>query len=75
MGCLLVSLMPLDTTVEIPAILEAPERTTLFPPAPARVVEVLVEEGDRVEQGQTLVILQSPQVDHQIEMIGHRMER
>ncbi|WP_342347571.1 biotin/lipoyl-binding protein [uncultured Nitrospira sp.] len=73
MGCLLMSVMPLDTTVEIPAILEAPERTTLFPPAPATVVDVLVQEGDRVEEGQTLLILQSPQVDQQIEMIGHRI--
>lgn len=72
-GCLLMSVMPLDTTVEIPAILEAPERTTLFPPAPAMVVEVLVEEGERVESGQTLVILQSPQVEHQIDIIGHRI--
>ncbi|WNM63859.1 site-2 protease family protein [Candidatus Nitrospira neomarina] len=73
MGCVLVSVMPLDTTVEVPAILEAPERTTLFPPAPAMVVEVLVEEGDRVEPGQTLLILQSPQVEHQIDIIGHRI--
>lgn len=73
MGCLLLSVMSLDTTVEIPAILEAPERTTLFPPAPATLVDVLVKEGDRVEEGQTLLILQSPQVDQQIEMIGLRI--
>lgn len=73
MGCLLMSVMPLDTTVEIPAILEAPERTTLFPSAPATVVDVLIQEGDRVEEGQTLLILQSPQVDQQIEMIGLRI--
>nr|MBA3613191.1 biotin/lipoyl-binding protein [Nitrospirales bacterium] len=73
MGCLLMSVMPLDTTVEIPAILEAPERTTLFPPAPATLVDVLVKEGDRVEEGQTLLILQSPQVDQQIEMLGLRI--
>ncbi|GJL59182.1 MAG: hypothetical protein NPIRA03_20390 [Nitrospirales bacterium] len=73
MGCLLMSMMPLDTTVEVPAIIEAPERTTLYPSVSAMVVEVLVDEGDRVEQGQTLLILQSPQVNHQIDMVGHRI--
>jgi putative peptide zinc metalloprotease protein len=73
MVMLLLGVVPLDRTVEIPAVLEAPDRATIFPPAPAKIVEVLVEEGDRVEQGETLLVLESPQVEHQIQIIGHRI--
>lgn len=73
MVLLVMGLLPLDRTVEIPAILEAPERATIFPPAPATIANVFAKKGDRVEQGQTLLILESPQVEHQIQIIGHRI--
>ncbi len=70
---LILGLIPLDRMVSIPAVLEARERATIFSPVPARILEVNVEEGDRVEKGDTLVILEAPNIEQQIRMLEQRI--
>ncbi len=73
MVILILGLIPLDRMVSIPAVLEARERATIFSPVPARILEVNVEEGDRVEKGDTLVILEAPNIEQQIRMLEQRI--
>jgi len=70
---LILGLIPLDRMVSIPAVLEARERATIFSPVPARISKVNVQEGDRVEKGDKLVILESPKIEQQIHILEHRI--
>ncbi|MDH5563097.1 MAG: biotin/lipoyl-binding protein [Nitrospirota bacterium] len=65
--------IPLDRMVSIPAVLEARERATIFAPAPAKILKVNVQEGDRVEQGDILLILESPKIEQQIRLLDQRI--
>ena len=69
---LLLGLVPLDRVVAIPAVLEARDRAIIFSSVPARIVEVNVHEGDRVEKGDILVLLESPNLDRQILALEER---
>jgi putative peptide zinc metalloprotease protein len=73
MFILILGLVPLDRMVSIPAILEARERATIFSPVPARIIEVNVEEGDRVKKGDMLVRLEAPNIDQKIRMLAQRI--
>ena len=73
MVILILGLIPLDRMVSIPAVLEARERATIFSPVPARIIEVIIQEGDRVEQGDMLVILEAPNLEQKIRMLGQRI--
>ncbi len=46
----------------------------LYAPAPARIDRVLVEEGQAVGRGERLVELSAPDFDHQLEVLGARIE-
>jgi putative peptide zinc metalloprotease protein len=70
---LILGFIPLDRMVSIPAVLEARERATIFSPVPARIIEVKVEEGDRVEKGDKLVILEAPNLEQKIRMLTQRI--
>ena len=73
MVILILGLLPLDRMVSIPAVLEARERATIFSPVPARIIEVNVQEGDRVEKGDKLVILEAPNIEQKIRMLEQRI--
>ncbi|MGD9852323.1 MAG: site-2 protease family protein [Nitrospirales bacterium] len=68
----LAGFLPVDSTVSIPAVLQATERASLYPPAPSKVVELLVREGEEVEAGETLLILESPSLERQLRLIEER---
>ena len=70
---LIAGIIPLDRMVSIPAVLEARERATIFSPAPAKILKVNVQEGDRVKQGDMLFILESPKIEQQIRMLDQRI--
>jgi putative peptide zinc metalloprotease protein len=70
---LILGLIPLDRMVSIPAVLEARERATIFSPVPARILEVNVQEGDRVEKGDKLIILEAPNIEQKIRMLAQRI--
>ncbi|MDR4494603.1 MAG: site-2 protease family protein [Nitrospirales bacterium] len=68
----LAGFLPVDSTVSMPAILQATERASLYPPAPSKVLEILVQEGELVEAGQALLVLESPSLDRQLRLIEER---
>jgi len=70
---LIFGFIPLDRMVSIPAVLEARERATIFSPVPARIIEVNVQEGDRVEKGDTLVRLEAPNIEQKIRLLAQRI--
>jgi 3-methylcrotonyl-CoA carboxylase alpha subunit len=46
---------------------EATDRASLTTPMPGTVVKVLVEEGDEVEEGQTLLVLEAMKMEQSVE--------
>ena len=73
MVILSLGLIPLDRVVAIPAVLEARDRSTIFSSVPARIVEVKVDEGDQVDEGDMLMQLESPNLDRQILALEERL--
>ncbi|WP_273825306.1 HlyD family efflux transporter periplasmic adaptor subunit [Pseudomonas asplenii] len=63
LGLLLLVAVPWRSSVEVPAMLEAGRVTALHAPVAARVRQVNVEDGQRVEQGAVLVELESPDIE------------
>jgi putative peptide zinc metalloprotease protein len=70
---IILGLLPLDRMVSLPAVLEAREWATIFSPVPARIIEVNVQEGDRVAKGDKLVILESPKNEQHIRILEQRI--
>jgi putative peptide zinc metalloprotease protein len=70
---LLLGFIPLDRMVAIPGVLEARDRAMIFSSVPARIVEVAVQEGAHVKKGETLMILESPNLEQQIRILGERL--
>lgn len=60
----LAVILPLPTVVRVPAVAVATEESRIHSVVPAWVSEVTVYEGRRVEKGQILVILESPDLEN-----------
>jgi putative peptide zinc metalloprotease protein len=73
MVILILGCIPVDRMVSIPAVLEARERATIFSPVPTRIIEVNVQEGDRVKKGDTLVRLEAPNIEQKIRLLAQRI--
>ena len=69
----LAGLIPLDRMVAIPAVLEAQERATIFTSVPGKIVAIKVEEGEEVKEGDLLVLLESPKLEHDIHRLEERL--
>lgn len=63
---LLWALLPLSVDVHVPAVLKSARSQQLFAPESAQVVQVNIRVGDRVEEGQVLLQLSSPELDQQL---------
>ena len=53
-------LLPWRSGVELPALLEAPRASALYPPLPARLAGLKVRDGQRVQAGELLLELEAP---------------
>ncbi len=60
--------LPLSTHVRMPAVLAAPQLTSLYTPVPARVAKIHVGAGDKVETGTALVALVSHDLTQDIKL-------
>ena len=58
--------VPWSTRVTVPAVLDAGQVARLYPPRAARIKSVLVKPGDNVKQGQALLQLEQPDLDHEM---------
>lgn len=66
-------LLPVYNRVEIPAVLHASVYNKIYAPVPARIEEILVQSGERVEKGQILFRLSSPEVEFNIQLLEQRL--
>ena len=62
---ILLFVVPWSTRVTLPAVLDSGAMARVYPPRSARIKSVLVKAGDQVEQGQVLVQLDHPDLDHE----------
>ncbi len=62
----LLSLMPVNTTVRMPALMLAGEEARVFAPFPAYVKDVYAKNGVQVQKGDPLVTLHAPQLEHEL---------
>lgn len=65
--------MPIDRSVEIPAVMHAKNYARFYPALPARIEEVLVAKGEKVEAGQKLFRLSSVELDYNIHIVSRRL--
>jgi putative peptide zinc metalloprotease protein len=77
-----LAFVPWQSSLALPAVLRAADTAELYAPVPARIAEVRIAAGERVEAGQILLDLASPELDHalaqeerRIAQLQHRMLR
>jgi putative peptide zinc metalloprotease protein len=73
-GLVAVLALPWQSRVVAPAILQS-ETASIYAPESARVGAVRVEEGDVVEPGTILIVLESPDLTHELEQATLRHDR
>jgi putative peptide zinc metalloprotease protein len=64
-----LTLIPLHTSVSLPAVLQASSYATIFAPTPGRLQQVLVHDGQVVRAGDPLVILENPSLDKEVQLV------
>jgi len=67
-------LVPWRTTVEAPGLMGAERRATVYAAAPGRVAAVPVSVGARVGEGEPLVVVASPDLDHAAAQAARRVD-
>ncbi len=73
-GGLIVFLVPLSTTVRIPAVLEACQQTTVYTGNAGRIQSIHVRSGDYVDKGDLLLVLESPEITFRLDQTRRRLE-
>ncbi len=66
--------LPWQQTARLPATLRAVRHTTLFPPRAARLVTPLPKVGVRFSQGETLLRLEAPDLEHEFQTLQRQIE-
>ncbi len=65
-GLIVAVLVPWQSTIRMPAVVEALEHTPLYAPSVAQVVQLHVQQGDSVKTGDALVTLKSVELENEI---------
>jgi len=73
-GLGVISLVPWQSTVRIPAVVEAAEQSPLYAPRVSMILEKHVSQGDLVEQGDPIITLGSIELDNQMIAAQRRMD-
>ncbi len=71
---LVLSFLPLSTSITIPAILEDRSIEMVHPRRAARVIDIHVRHGEQVRAGQLIVALTSPELDQDIQQTRLRLK-
>ncbi|MEG3619518.1 HlyD family efflux transporter periplasmic adaptor subunit [Magnetovibrio sp. PR-2] len=66
---LLALVVPWQTTVSVPVVWEAQDRSLVFAPVPGEVRSVNVERGQSVKAGDVLMVLSAPDLDHNLAQV------
>lgn len=71
---LCIALVPWQSTVRIPAVIEAADHTPLYAPRLGQIITTHVAQGDVVEQGDKIVTLGSIELENQIVATQRRID-
>lgn len=66
--------IPIQHSIEIPAVLHAKNYVRFYAPIPSKIEEVMVEQGQKVEKGDLLFRLSSYNLDHNINITRQRLK-
>lgn len=69
----LVLVVPWQGLVSVPAMLRTADHAWLFPPVPARIDTLSLEQGAAVRQGDVLAVLSAPELAHEIAQSERRI--
>lgn len=75
LGLLLFLAFPWKSAIELPALLSAEQHTRIYVPVDAQVVSVQVKDGESVKTGQSLVTLESPELEMRIRLADIEVRR
>jgi putative peptide zinc metalloprotease protein len=70
---LAIFLVPWTTHVNAPGLQRSFAYMEIYPPAPARIVSVHVEDGQQVKKGDLLFKLDSPELEHELAKTSRRI--
>jgi putative peptide zinc metalloprotease protein len=73
-GLIALLVIPWNTRLGAPAVLEPAAMQTLYPPFAARLAEVRTQQGDWVESGQVLFMLDSPDLRFKKQQAAQRSQ-
>lgn len=65
---LILGCIPLQTSISIPAVLQASSYATIYAPTPGRLQQVLVRDGQEVKAGDALVVLENPSLEKEVRL-------
>lgn len=68
----LLALVPWQSTIRVPAILEAEQHAVLYPDQPAIVTTIHVQAGDEVAVGDLLVEMRAPALEYEMRQTVRR---
>ena len=75
LACVIAVLfVPWSDRISLPAVLESTPHATIYAPAPGRIVELSVKEGQLVGVGDRLVVLESPVLEKDMALTRKRIE-
>ncbi|MGH1419770.1 MAG: biotin/lipoyl-binding protein [Hyphomicrobiaceae bacterium] len=72
-GALVLAFVPWSTSVRMPAVLAAQHEAHLHAPFAGFIKQMNVAEGQKVEKGEALFVLRSPDLDHQLAQVQRRI--
>lgn len=69
----LLLVVPWSGRISAPAMHKAERHVLVYAPAPARLVEVLVKEGDQVQSGAVVARLENPDLQPRLDIMARRI--
>ncbi len=69
-----VLFVPWSDRISLPAVLESMPHATIYAPAPGKIVELSVKEGQQVGVGDKLIVLESPMLEKDMALTSKRIE-
>ncbi|MBF0588834.1 MAG: HlyD family efflux transporter periplasmic adaptor subunit [Magnetococcales bacterium] len=73
-GLMGLAVVPWQSRIALPAVLQAARQTYIFAPIPAQIVRAHVDRRQAVQEGQSLFSLGSPDLEHQIRLQQQRRQ-
>ncbi|MFD0916410.1 HlyD family efflux transporter periplasmic adaptor subunit [Pseudahrensia aquimaris] len=71
-GAVAVAVIPWSTRIVVPSVMTAEHEQTLFPPFAGQVVDLKLVDGMKVEEGDVLAVLASPEIDQKLKQAQER---